>query len=75
MICFLKIRIWKEQTMQLLTINEAADYLRVKKQTLYNWNSQGKIQSVRVGGLKFVKEDLDGLIRGHRKESARGFHN
>jgi excisionase family DNA binding protein len=61
--------------MQLLTINEAADYLRVKKRTIYNWNSQGKIQSIRLGGLKFDKDHLDGLIRESRKESARGFHN
>jgi excisionase family DNA binding protein len=61
--------------MQLFTIDEAADYLKVKKRTLYNWNSQGKIQRIRLGGLKYEKEHLDGLIRNHRKETVRGFHN
>jgi len=61
--------------MQLFTIEEAADYLRVKKRTVYNWCSQGKILPIRLGGLKFDKEYLDGFIRGHQKGSVNGVHN
>ena len=53
--------------MVLLTINEAADYLRVSKRTLYNWNCQKKIKVVKLGGLKYKKEDLDYLIEKSKK--------
>jgi len=58
--------------MTLLTLDETASYLKIKKRTLYNWRSQGKIEYIKLGGLKFDKEYLDNLIRKNTKTN--GIH-
>lgn len=45
---------------QLLTIDEVADYLRVKKRTIYEWLKSGKIPAIKaVGQWRFKKEKID----------------
>lgn len=44
---------------RLIDINQAADYLGVKKPTLYSWVFQRKIPFIKVGRL--VKFDLNKL--------------
>jgi excisionase family DNA binding protein len=34
---------------ELFRLQEAAEYLGVTKQTLYNWINSGKLEAVRVG--------------------------
>ena len=53
--------------MTLMNLKEASDYLRVAPRTLYNWSSKKRIPSVKIGGLKFAKEDLDNLIQKSRR--------
>lgn len=53
--------------MTILTLKEASQYLKVAQQTLYNWSSKRKIASVKLGGLKFTKEDLDTFIQKQRR--------
>ncbi|MCX5702985.1 MAG: helix-turn-helix domain-containing protein, partial [Candidatus Omnitrophica bacterium] len=36
---------------RLIDIDELADYLKLKKQTIYNWLHQGKISGIKVGGV------------------------
>ena len=44
----------------LLTIEEVADYLRVKKRTVYDWAKKGKIPAVKtVGQWRFMKDRID----------------
>ena len=44
----------------LLTIDEAARLLRVKKSTLYTWAYRGQIPSQKVGkSLRFRPDDLE----------------
>ncbi len=38
----------------LLTTQEAADTLRLSKNTLNNWLSQGKLKRVKIGRRTFV---------------------
>jgi len=38
----------------LLTISEAAQNLRLSKNTLNNWLSQGKLKRVKIGRRTFV---------------------
>ncbi len=57
--------------MTLMTLKEASQYLRIAKRTLYNWCSEKKIPSIKLGGVKFAKEDLDDLIE-KRKRHCRG---
>jgi|TARA_Y100000034_G_C6745729_1_gene331218 excisionase family DNA binding protein len=54
-----------------MTLKEASQYLRIAKRTLYNWCSEKKIPSIKLGGVKFAKEDLDDLIE-KRKRHCRG---
>ncbi len=44
----------------LMTIEEVADYLRVKKRTVYDWLKKGKIPAIKtVGQWRFKKEKID----------------
>lgn len=50
---------------QLLTIEEVAKYLRVKKRTIYDWLKKGKIPASKtVGQWRFKKEKIDAWLEG-----------
>lgn len=43
-----------------MTIDDLADYLRVKKRTVYDWVKKGKIPAIKtVGQWRFKKEQID----------------
>ena len=45
---------------RLIDIDELADYLKLKKQTIYNWLNQKKISGIKVGGVwRFDRKDID----------------
>lgn len=53
---------------ELMTIGEVADYLRVKKRTIYEWLKNGKIPAIKaVGQWRFKKVQID-----HWLESQQG---
>lgn len=55
---------------QLINIDELADYLRLKKQTIYNWLHQGKISGLKVGGVwRFDRRDIDLWLKSKRRLS------
>jgi excisionase family DNA binding protein len=45
----------KEQT--LFTITEAAEELKVSRQTVYDWLRKGKLYTVTIGSIKFIPMD------------------
>ena len=48
----------------LLTIDEAVQFLKVKKNTLYTWAYRRQIPSQKVGkSLRFRREDLENWLR------------
>lgn len=50
---------------QLMTIEEVADYLRVKKRTIYEWLKSGKIPAIKaVGQWRFKREKIDEWLDG-----------
>jgi len=59
-----------EETMEsndghhpLLTIIEAAEVLRLSKNTLNNWLSQGKLKRVKIGRKTFVsRQEVNQLL-------------
>lgn len=54
---------------RLLSVKEAAAYLGLSKQTVYNWRSQGRVAYVKLGRrVLFRPADLDKLIEGGLKE-------
>jgi len=56
---------------RLIDIDELADYLKLKKQTLYNWLNQGKISGIKVGGVwRFDRRDIDNWLRSKKRYSA-----
>tara|TARA_B100001964_G_C13884775_1_gene444552 strand:+ start:75 stop:266 length:192 start_codon:yes stop_codon:yes gene_type:complete len=55
---------------RLLNIEEASEYLSVSKNTLYQWSSQRRIESVHIGRkLLFDRNYLDELIERSKVEA------
>lgn len=51
---------------RLMDVEELASYLRSRKQTIYNWLRQKKINGVKVGGLwRFDKKAVDSWLKSH----------
>ena len=58
---------------RLLTVEEAATKLGVKRATLYEWARERRIPTVKLFGkaLRFRESDLEKLIRGSVRPAAR----
>ena len=55
---------------RLMNIDELADYLRLQRQTLYNWLHQKKISGIKVGGVwRFDKKQVDAWLRAKTRAS------
>lgn len=53
----------------MLTINEAADFLTTTRPTLYRWLRQGKVKGIKMGRQwRFKKEDLSKFLQGRSDE-------
>ena len=58
---------------RLMNIEELADYLRLQKQTIYNWLSQGKMSGIKVGGVwRFDRKEVDSWLKSRRRISKPG---
>jgi len=58
---------WDEE--RLISVEDAARYLGVKKSTIYSWAGRRKIPSVTMGRrLLFDREDLDRVIEAGKRE-------
>ena len=58
---------------RLMNIDELADYLRLKKQTIYNWLNQGKISGIKVGGVwRFERREVEAWLKSRRRLSNAG---
>lgn len=58
---------------RLMDIEELADYLRLQRQTIYNWLSQGKITGIKVGGVwRFDPKDISVWLKSRRRSSRGG---
>jgi excisionase family DNA binding protein len=55
---------------RLIDIDELADYLKLKKQTIYNWLHQAKISGIKVGGVwRFERKEIDNWLNSRRRLS------
>lgn len=53
---------------RLIDIDDLASYLKLKKQTIYNWLHEGKISGIKVGGVwRFDRREVDAWLRSKRK--------
>ena len=58
---------------RLMNIDELADYLRLKKQTIYNWLNQRKISGIKVGGVwRFDRREIEAWLKSRRRLSDPG---
>jgi excisionase family DNA binding protein len=47
----------------MLTVDEAAKFLKVHPQTIYRWIYKGKLRSLKIcGTVRIKEEDLNSLI-------------
>ena len=55
---------------RLIDIDELAEYLKLKKQTIYNWLHQRKISGIKVGGVwRFDRRDIESWLKSRRRQS------
>jgi excisionase family DNA binding protein len=58
---------------RLIDIDELANYLKLQKQTIYNWLHQGKISGIKVGGVwRFEQREIDNWLKSRRRLSKPG---
>lgn len=54
---------------RLMDIDELADYLRLRRQTIYNWLHQNKISGIKIGGVwRFNRREIDKWLRSKRRQ-------
>lgn len=55
---------------KLIDIDELANFLGLKKQTIYNWLHEGKISGIKVGGVwRFDRREVDIWLKSRRRLS------
>ena len=60
---------WKEDVV--LTTEEAIQYLKISKPTLFKHLHSGKIKGIKVGrGWRFLQSELYRFLRGDEPEEA-----
>ncbi len=58
----------KERLPRLMTVDELADYLGLKKQTIYNWLQQKKISGIKIGKVwRFDRKYIDEWLKKCQK--------
>ncbi len=58
---------------RLIDIDELADYLKLRRQTIYNWLHLGKISGIKVGGVwRFDRREIDAWLKSRRRVSKSG---
>jgi excisionase family DNA binding protein len=54
----------------LLDVDDLAKYLKLKKQTIYNWLNQKKISGIKIGGVwRFDKAEIDKWLKSKSRKS------
>ncbi|HBQ28919.1 MAG TPA: DNA-binding protein [Desulfotomaculum sp.] len=60
----------------IMTLDEVAEYLKIKKKTLYNLVQQRKLPCFKVGGAwRFKREDIDLWIEERKRDTPRRREN
>lgn len=58
---------------KLIDVDELAQYLKLKKQTIYNWLHEGKISGIKVGGVwRFDRREVDTWLKSKRSLTKSG---
>ncbi|MDO8281035.1 MAG: helix-turn-helix domain-containing protein [Thermodesulfovibrionia bacterium] len=61
--------------MQLLTIKELSNLLKVKEKTIYQWAAIRQIPCIKLNGsLRFDHEDILAWVESSKKEADTGYN-
>jgi len=56
----------------LLDVEDLAKYLKLQKQTIYNWLNQRKISGMKIGGVwRFDKQEIDKWLKSQARKSKK----
>ena len=56
------------RTSRLMSIDELADYLGLRKQTIYNWLNQKKISGIKIGKVwRFDRREIEDWLKECKK--------
>jgi len=54
---------------KLLDVDDLAKYLKLRKQTIYNWLNQKKISGMKIGGVwRFDKSEIDKWLKSQSRK-------
>ena len=54
---------------KLLDVDDLAKYLKLQKQTIYNWLNQQKISGMKIGGVwRFDKTEIDKWLKSQSRK-------
>ena len=55
---------------RLLDVEELAKYLKLRKQTIYNWLNQQKISGIKIGVVwRFDKHEIDLWLKSQSRKA------
>ena len=61
---------------QLLDVEELAQYLKLQKQTIYNWLNQNKLSGIKIGGVwRFEKKEIDKWLKSQARKAKNNVEN
>ncbi len=53
---------------KLMDLDELARYLKLRRQTIYNWLHEGKISGIKLGGVwRFERKEIDSWLKSKRR--------
>ena len=56
----------------LLDVEDLAKYLKLQKQTIYNWLNQRKISGIKIGGVwRFDKHEIDKWLKSQARKAKK----
>jgi len=56
----------------LLDVKDLARYLKLQKQTIYNWLNQRKITGIKIGGVwRFDKQEIDKWLKSQARRAKK----
>ncbi len=62
----------KYNNSRLMSIDELADYLGLRKQTIYNWLHKNKISGIKIGKVwRFDRRDIENWLKECRRSGGK----
>ena len=57
--------------VKLMDVDELAKYLKLRRQTIYNWLHAKKISGIKVGGVwRFDRREVDNWLKSKQQKSS-----